>query len=580
MAEADEILIRIKADIKDLEKNMSTGAKTIENFGKKTEKSMIDFSKVAETALGFSLASLSIKAADSFREFAVQSGKNALYLERGLNSLQIQTNNTAESLIKDLRNASNNMVNSLELVQTANKALALGISKNQLPELMEVAAARAKIMGITTTQAFNDISIGIGRQSKLILDNLGIMIDLDKTYKNYADTMGIVGRELTDTEKKFAITNSIIEENQAIIRAQSVINEDLLTSIEKVKIGVQEMGIQFMKTAADDVVFLKNEITGFSEVLNDVQYAEASRQANLFSQEILNLDKANRDLNESLKIQVNELKNIRDAYQVAGASEFNLEQQKTANNIDTIKLALTKLKNNNLDDLKAPEFAEALNQAGINIENLGDKQKLVREDGNNQVYTTLTIEQQLNDMLETQRTKLDEQSIARKVIADNQIDLMQKQLNFDTEQDKQNEKTIAQIRDEIKSKQEGIKTTEEQILKNKDIISDYDKIVKSEQDIMKLREESIRFLLEQRAELQKQAYYSLVIEGASPTSAANSLNKGLSKLDTTNTTTPTPLTNPLTGTTVNVTIQNITAADPQEAATTLGDMFSNIFRTR
>ena len=82
------------------------------------------------------------------------------------------------------------MVSNLKLVETANRALALGISENQLPELMKVAAARAKVMGITVTQAFNDISTGIGRQSKLILDNLGIILDMDKAYTNYAEQVG------------------------------------------------------------------------------------------------------------------------------------------------------------------------------------------------------------------------------------------------------------------------------------------------------------------------------------------------------------------------------------------------------
>ena len=40
---------------------------------------------------------------------------------------------------------------------------------------MEVAAVRARAMGLTTTQAFNDMATGIGRMSPMILDNLGII---------------------------------------------------------------------------------------------------------------------------------------------------------------------------------------------------------------------------------------------------------------------------------------------------------------------------------------------------------------------------------------------------------------------
>ena len=42
--------------------------------------------------------------------------------------------------------------------------------------LMEVAGARAKAMGISTPQAYNDIKQRVfGRVSPLILDNLGIL---------------------------------------------------------------------------------------------------------------------------------------------------------------------------------------------------------------------------------------------------------------------------------------------------------------------------------------------------------------------------------------------------------------------
>jgi len=84
------------------------------------------------------------------------------------------------------------------------RATSLGIDQSKLPELMEVARARSKIMGITVTQAFGDITLGIGRQSKLILDNLGIVIDSEQAYKDYAASVGKSVDALSNLERTAA----------------------------------------------------------------------------------------------------------------------------------------------------------------------------------------------------------------------------------------------------------------------------------------------------------------------------------------------------------------------------------------
>jgi hypothetical protein len=70
-------------------------------------------------------------------------------------------------------------------------------------------------MGISATQAFNDIVTGLGRMSPLILDNLGITVDLEATMKRYAETLGKTSDALTDTERKQALVNAVIESSLA-----------------------------------------------------------------------------------------------------------------------------------------------------------------------------------------------------------------------------------------------------------------------------------------------------------------------------------------------------------------------------
>ena len=58
---------------------------------------------------------------------------------------------------------------------------------------------------------------GLGRQSKLMLDNLGIMIDTGKVNDEYAESIGKTASQLTDQEKKIAFTNAAMESAQELV---------------------------------------------------------------------------------------------------------------------------------------------------------------------------------------------------------------------------------------------------------------------------------------------------------------------------------------------------------------------------
>jgi len=83
-----------------------------------------------------------------------------------------------ENSLNSFRKASQGMVSDMDLMQTANRAALLGVTTDvgKLSGLMVTARLRGREMGMSMTDAFNDIVTGIGRSSPLILDNLGIKI--------------------------------------------------------------------------------------------------------------------------------------------------------------------------------------------------------------------------------------------------------------------------------------------------------------------------------------------------------------------------------------------------------------------
>lgn len=115
------------------------------------------------------------------------------------------------AMLKKLQGATKGTVSDIDLMTAANQALLLGIDPDLLPAMFEGAAAVSQATGKPISEAINDITLGIGRQSKMILDNLGIIIDVEKANKIYAESLGKTSAELTDAEKKIAFTNATME---------------------------------------------------------------------------------------------------------------------------------------------------------------------------------------------------------------------------------------------------------------------------------------------------------------------------------------------------------------------------------
>ena len=81
---------------------------------------------------------------------------------------------------------------------------------------MEISRASARAFGESVGFMFDSIVKGIGRQSKLILDNLGIIVSAEDAYRKYAASIGKSKDQLTEMEKKQAFLNATLEAGEAM----------------------------------------------------------------------------------------------------------------------------------------------------------------------------------------------------------------------------------------------------------------------------------------------------------------------------------------------------------------------------
>jgi hypothetical protein len=90
--------------------------------------------------------------------------------------------------IEELRVATKGMIADAELMKKANLADSMGISIDTFKTLAQVAQASALKTGQSFEYMFESIIVGTARSSRLLLDNLGIIVSVDEANRNYATT--------------------------------------------------------------------------------------------------------------------------------------------------------------------------------------------------------------------------------------------------------------------------------------------------------------------------------------------------------------------------------------------------------
>jgi hypothetical protein len=209
---ASSEIAKVKKDIEGVGKAGKESEGGLKTFGS-------GISSAWKVSLAATAAITSVALAIKEVQDAAKEGAAFQRMEDASASLARSLDADMSEIMDALREASLGMVSDFDLMQAASRAMMLGVSADseQLAQLMEVAALRGRAMGISTTQAFNDIVTGIGRASPMILDNLGIVVDAEGKYQDYAEALGKTAEELTKQEKTQALLNGVLESSKGLL---------------------------------------------------------------------------------------------------------------------------------------------------------------------------------------------------------------------------------------------------------------------------------------------------------------------------------------------------------------------------
>jgi len=200
-----ELITRMEADATGFLSGINKADKSVKRF----EKTNATIGKRVSTIWKAVISAAVVIAAAKMAKAIIKVGKEliilgqkSLSLKKSFKSLAEAAGASSKKLLADMKKATRGTIAEVDLLATANKMLLLGLDTSIFDEVMEIARRTAKATGMDINYMVESLSMGLGRQSKMILDNLGIVFQVSDAYEWYAETLGKTSSQLTENEKR------------------------------------------------------------------------------------------------------------------------------------------------------------------------------------------------------------------------------------------------------------------------------------------------------------------------------------------------------------------------------------------
>ena len=155
-----------------------------------------------------------------------------------------------EEFEKKVADASAGTLDKLTILRGGTRALSLMGKEafsdfgSQFAQMAELSKKAARATGMEVTYMFDSLITGMSRESKMILDNLGITVDLVKAKEEYAVTLGKEVSELTIAEEKTAVLNHTLEKLEAIYGEVAVSSGGMSGAMSQLKTTITDAKLE------------------------------------------------------------------------------------------------------------------------------------------------------------------------------------------------------------------------------------------------------------------------------------------------------------------------------------------------
>ena len=218
-------LKKLGRNAKDAGKKLEKGAKGAHSMDRRTRGAAAmsssatkNFSKMSQGISGGLVPAYATLAASLFAiDAAFRALKRAsdLRVQRaGMEAYAATTGIALKSIAKDLQAATGYQLDFKEAAESASIAISAGFSADQVTQIGKAAKIASIALGRDFADSYQRLLKGITKAEPELLDELGIILRLEKATKVYAATIGKSAKDLTAYERQQAVFNEVLDQTE------------------------------------------------------------------------------------------------------------------------------------------------------------------------------------------------------------------------------------------------------------------------------------------------------------------------------------------------------------------------------
>lgn len=210
-----------------------------------------------------------LRAGFSAVEDAARAQDAALFFER------------AGKSIAEYRTATHGLISDADLMKKSNLADSMGINEKTFKQLAQVAHAASVKTGQSFEYMFNSIIVGTARSSRLLLDNLGIIVSVKEANLNYAKALKAqdqagqyadktaeqLARSLTDVQKKAAFADEVMRKSAGTLDEYTKAGQTASEKFDQFKASVDNLKTAFAGLFVEGMSTYLEKITAVTDGL-------------------------------------------------------------------------------------------------------------------------------------------------------------------------------------------------------------------------------------------------------------------------------------------------------------------------
>ena len=261
-----------KGGLKRTSKDSQTLNRNMKGLSQQSSNASKNFSKTAQGMQGVLVPAYAEVAA---RVFALSAAYNALsraadfrILMQGQAEYAKRTGKNMADIARQVQAASKHMLGFAEASSAVALATTSGISSSQIVTMTKRAVDSSTALGRSVEDTMDRLTRGIVKAEPEILDEIGVIIRLDKVYKDYAESVKKSTAELSEGEKATARYNAIMGQLEAkfggiadkvdpnYMRAAAAATLDILAQSSARLVGVINPIFKFLSEAKAVIVVI------------------------------------------------------------------------------------------------------------------------------------------------------------------------------------------------------------------------------------------------------------------------------------------------------------------------------------